>query len=298
VSSILLADDNPHAQRMGSQILSQEGHTVITVSDGDEAMLHLQENVPDLVMVDTRMPGPSGFDICKHIKSQPKFSAVKVVLLAGPLEPFDTAEAESAGPDGVLHKPLDAYTLIDTVNSLLGQVPETDQADAAAPKTASGDGGGPRAGAAQAEATPAGKPPRVDGPRISEPSRPQPEASPRPFAVPAMARTREAVPAAATATTITATATAPTATAPTVTAPAPTAQAKAAVSSRPATAVADLSDSLSNHFTAVVEQALGTEDAQQRQRQQVESIVREVLEEALPAIIERITGRVMATIEH
>jgi hypothetical protein len=113
-----------------------------------------------------------------------------------------------------------------------------------------------------------------------------------------MARTREAVPAAATATTITATATAPTATAPTVTAPAPTAPAKAAVSSRPATAVADLSDSLSNHFTAVVEQALGTEDAQQRQRQQVESIVREVLEEALPAIIERITGRVMATIEH
>jgi CheY-like chemotaxis protein len=124
VSAILLADDNPHAQRMGSQILSQEGHSVVTVSDGDEAMLYLEENLPDLVMVDTRMPGPSGFDICKHIKSQPKFGAVKVVLLAGPLEPFDTAEAESAGPDGVLHKPLDAYTLIDTVNSLLGKVPE------------------------------------------------------------------------------------------------------------------------------------------------------------------------------
>ena len=123
MSSILLADDNPHAQRMGSQILSQEGHSVVTVSDGDEAMLYLEDNLPDLVMVDTRMPGPSGFDICKHIKSQPKFGAVKVVLLAGPLEPFDTAEAESAGPDGVLHKPLDAYTLIDTVNSLLGQVP-------------------------------------------------------------------------------------------------------------------------------------------------------------------------------
>lgn len=109
---------------MGSQILSQEGHTVVTVSDGDEAMVYLEENLPDLVMVDTRMPGPSGFDICKHIKSQPKFGAVKVVLLAGPLEPFDTAEAESAGPDGVLHKPLDAYTLIDTVNSLLGKVAE------------------------------------------------------------------------------------------------------------------------------------------------------------------------------
>jgi CheY-like chemotaxis protein len=134
VSAILLADDNPHAQRMGSQILSQEGHSVVTVSDGDEAMLYLEENLPDLVMVDTRMPGPSGFDICKHIKSQPKFGQVKVVLLAGPLEPFDTAEAENAGPDGVLHKPLDAYTLIDTVNSLLGKVPETqDHAEAPRP---------------------------------------------------------------------------------------------------------------------------------------------------------------------
>ncbi len=125
VSNILFADDNPHAQRMGSQILSQEGHTVVAVSDGDEAMQYLGENQPDLVMVDTRMPGPSGFEICKYIKSNPALGAIKVVLLAGPLEPFDTSEAESAGPDGVLHKPLDAYTLIETVNSLLGKVEET-----------------------------------------------------------------------------------------------------------------------------------------------------------------------------
>ncbi len=67
------------------------------------------------------MPGPSGFEVCRRIKRHPKLSNIKVVLLAGPLEPFDPAQAESVGSDGVLHKPLDAYSLIDTVKSLIGE---------------------------------------------------------------------------------------------------------------------------------------------------------------------------------
>lgn len=228
---------------MGSQILSQEGHTVVTVSDGDEAMLHLEEHTPDLVMVDTRMPGPSGFDICKHIKSQPKFISVKVVLLAGPLEPFDTAEAESAGPDGVLHKPLDAYTLIDTVNSLLGKVPEApDQQANAEP---------PRQSAAL-------KPPPLP--------RPQPAMQ---AAATAQARPRENSPSAATA----------------------------AVASKSATAVAEPSVDLSEHFTSAVEEALGTENSLEKQRQRVQAVVREVLESAMPNIIDGITDRVMASLD-
>jgi hypothetical protein len=103
--------------------------------------------------------------------------------------------------------------------------------------------------------------------------------------------------AGATATATATTATVATATAPSGSGGAGQGVAATAVASRPATAVADFSDALSDHFTAVVEQALGTEDAQQRQRQHVESIVREVLEAALPALIEQITDRVMASLE-
>lgn len=106
---------------MGRQILSQEGYEVATASNGDETLQYLAENEPDLVLVDTRMPGPSGFEVCRRIKRHPKLNHVKVVLLAGPLEPFDPAQAEAAGSDGVLHKPLDAYSLIDTVKSLIGE---------------------------------------------------------------------------------------------------------------------------------------------------------------------------------
>ena len=106
---------------MGRQILSQEGHQVETASNGDEALEWLQRHQPDLVMLDTRMPGPSGYEVCQRIKQSDQWRTIKVVLLAGPLEPFDSDQANRVGSDAVLHKPLDAYSLIETVHSLIGQ---------------------------------------------------------------------------------------------------------------------------------------------------------------------------------
>ena len=119
MSLILIADDNPHAHRMGRQILSQEGHEVVTVSNGDEALQYLEHNRPDVIMADTRMPGPNGYEVCREVKHSGRFPGVSVVLLAGPLEPFDSEQAEQSGSDAVLHKPLDAYSLIETINKLL-----------------------------------------------------------------------------------------------------------------------------------------------------------------------------------
>ena len=126
---------------MGRQILHQEGHRVETASNGDEALSYLSEHKPDLVMLDTRMPGPSGYDVCELIKNSDELSHIKVVLLAGPLEPFDPAQAERVGSDAVLHKPLDAYSLIETVHSLIGKQTgaEFNEQPAAPEKTAASE---------------------------------------------------------------------------------------------------------------------------------------------------------------
>ena len=57
MSRVLLADDSPHAQRMGERILREEGFEVVTVSDGETAMLRLKDANPDLVIADISMPG-------------------------------------------------------------------------------------------------------------------------------------------------------------------------------------------------------------------------------------------------
>lgn len=119
MSTILLADDNPHARRMGSEILGDEGYDVVAVENGNEAMAHLNAHQTDLLLADTEMPGASGYELCGFIRSQPALEHVKVVLLQPPLERFDEQRAAEVGSDGVLHKPLDAAALIETVASLI-----------------------------------------------------------------------------------------------------------------------------------------------------------------------------------
>ena len=104
---------------MGTEILGAEGHEVVTVDDGRQALAYLRENQPDLVLADTNMPGAGGLELCGFLRSHAGLHNVKFVLLQPPLEQFDQRRADDVGADGVLHKPLDARALIDTVASLL-----------------------------------------------------------------------------------------------------------------------------------------------------------------------------------
>src|SRR3954454_14189885 len=83
---ILLADDSPHAQRMGERILSEEGYEVVTVSDGDSALIRLEDVDPDVVLADAIMPKRSGYEICQFIKLSPRHRRTRVLVTIGALE--------------------------------------------------------------------------------------------------------------------------------------------------------------------------------------------------------------------
>jgi CheY-like chemotaxis protein len=112
MSRILLADDSPHAQRMGERILRDEGHEVITVSDGLVAMLRLKDLQPDVVIADISMPEVSGYELCEYIKNN---GGAPVFLTAGAVEPVDDAEVSRVRADGVLKKPFEASLLLDAI---------------------------------------------------------------------------------------------------------------------------------------------------------------------------------------
>ena|ERR1019366_4740508 len=112
MSRILLADDSPHAQRMGERILRDEGHEVITVSDGAIAMLRLKDADPDFVIADISMPEVTGYQLCEYVKSH---GGMPVYLTAGAVEPVDEAEVTRVRADGVLKKPFEASGLIEAV---------------------------------------------------------------------------------------------------------------------------------------------------------------------------------------
>jgi len=122
MSRILLADDSPHAQRMGERILRDEGHEVITVSDGLVAMLRLKDAAPDLIIADISMPEVSGYELCEYIKNN---GGAPVFLTAGAVEPVDEDEVARVRADGVLKKPFEASLLLEAVGRFTRASKET-----------------------------------------------------------------------------------------------------------------------------------------------------------------------------
>jgi CheY-like chemotaxis protein len=130
MSRILLADDSPHAQRMGERILRDEGHEVITVSDGKVAMLRLQDAQPDLIIADISMPEVSGYELCEYVKSH---GGAPVFLTAGAVEPVDEKEVARVGADGLLKKPFESSQLLDAIGKFVTGARKTATARPAGP---------------------------------------------------------------------------------------------------------------------------------------------------------------------
>ena len=114
MNRVLLADDSPHAQRMGERILREEGFEVVTVSNGDTAMLRLKDADPDVVVADISMPGATGYQICEYVKTH--LPGTVVALTAGAMEPFDEDEIARVRPDATLKKPFEATLLLELAN--------------------------------------------------------------------------------------------------------------------------------------------------------------------------------------
>jgi len=117
MSKILLADDSPHARRMGETILREEGYQVTVVADGNAALAQLAEADPDLLIADAFLPQVDGLALCRAAKS--RLAHVRVILTAGLLEPLDEAAAHAAGADFILRKPFEASVMTGAVRPLI-----------------------------------------------------------------------------------------------------------------------------------------------------------------------------------
>ncbi len=136
MSRILLADDSPHAQRMGERILREEGYEVVTVSAGDTALARLADVNPDLILADVYLPGKSGYEVCEQVRANPRQRHTRVVLTAGLLEHIDDDWVARSGADLLLKKPFEASALLAAIRPLIAaaEAVRAAQADTAQPE--------------------------------------------------------------------------------------------------------------------------------------------------------------------
>ena len=99
--------------------LEAEGYQVEVVTRGDEADLRLQENVPDLLVLDWMIPGVSGIELCRRLRMRPQTERLPIIMLTARGEESDRVRGLSTGADDYLVKPFSTPEFIARVRALL-----------------------------------------------------------------------------------------------------------------------------------------------------------------------------------
>lgn len=109
--TILVADDNVDTLESLAMLLSLEGHTVHTASNGEQTLERAQEHHPDVVLLDIGMPGMDGFEVARRIRAEPWGQRIMLVALTGWSPDSHGTRSKDAGFDSHLVKPVDLQQL-------------------------------------------------------------------------------------------------------------------------------------------------------------------------------------------
>jgi len=122
---LLVVDDEPNLLRAVAACLKAENYEVSTARSGHEALMHLAESVPDLIISDIRMPGMDGYKLVRQLRASQRTALVPIVFLTAKDETADRIEGFRAGIDAYLTKPFEPDELIAVVNAILIRVERT-----------------------------------------------------------------------------------------------------------------------------------------------------------------------------
>jgi len=119
VARILVADDDVDIRELVEFKLSTLGHDVVAVADGAAAIDACQASRPDLAVLDVMMPGVSGLDAIRAIRSDPSLADLPVILLTARAQESDVETGFDSGADDYITKPFSPRELASRVQTLL-----------------------------------------------------------------------------------------------------------------------------------------------------------------------------------
>jgi len=121
MNGILVVDDDPDSVKSIKLILEKDGYSILSALSGDEALKIAETQNPGLILLDMHMPGKSGLEVCKVLKSQPKSKNIPVIMFITSDRDVDKKFTDWAGADAYFKKPVTSGDLLVEVNSWLGK---------------------------------------------------------------------------------------------------------------------------------------------------------------------------------
>jgi len=124
--TILIVDDEPIIRQLFKTVLEHQGHTILTASNGREALEILREQVPDLVLLDLMMPQMDGISFLRHIRRHDDWAAIPVVIMSAVSDKRQISDAGSLGVrDYVLKAGFSMPLLRNRISKYLDPEPQT-----------------------------------------------------------------------------------------------------------------------------------------------------------------------------
>jgi putative two-component system response regulator len=116
---ILVVDDQPVIRQIASTTLRSQGYQIFQAENGEVALSVARAELPDLILLDVRMPGISGFEVCRIVKTDQATKHIKVVMLTGEILDEDRQEGFRNGADEYFTKPFSPLELLKKIRELL-----------------------------------------------------------------------------------------------------------------------------------------------------------------------------------
>jgi CheY-like chemotaxis protein len=121
MAKILIAEDEPDIRELVAFTLKFSGHTVFAVGNGAEAVEAAKKELPDLILMDVRMPRMTGYEACQAMKLEPATANIPVVFLSAKGQDSEIQEGIEAGAAEYLLKPFAPMELSGKVAELLAK---------------------------------------------------------------------------------------------------------------------------------------------------------------------------------
>ena len=118
--TLLVVDDEPNYRIVLSELLSDEGYTVFTADNAEQAIKVVKDSDLDLVLTDMRMPGKDGIEICQRLRKQSNYTPI--LMLTAKSSELDRVLGLEIGADDYLTKPFSIRELIARVKAILRRV--------------------------------------------------------------------------------------------------------------------------------------------------------------------------------
>lgn len=116
---ILVADDEPDLLTIMRETLESEGFVVECAHDGNEALKMIQNNPPDIAVLDLRMPRMDGFEVCRRLREDPLYEHLPCIILSASGTRDSKVEGLTLGADDFITKPVDIVELLARVRMIL-----------------------------------------------------------------------------------------------------------------------------------------------------------------------------------